>query len=68
MTFLKNRYYQIHSECIARGFRVNDFRPNNLPKDADIWKDYIPTEKAIQENRDRIRIRMPSNPRFISKK
>lgn len=64
MMFLKNRYEKIHNECLARGFRVKNIWPENLPENPEIWKDYIPTETALQENRDRIQIRMPKNPRF----
>lgn len=67
MTFLKRRYEEIHAECLVRGFRVTNIWPENLPENPEIWKDYIPTENALRENRERIRIRMPKNPRFTKK-
>lgn len=42
--------------------------PKDFVRDEFLWKDYVPTEEAIAENRERIRIRMPKNPRFTPPK
>lgn len=67
LMFLKRRYEALHRECLRRGFRVNNIWPQTLPDSPDLWKDYIPTNSALAENRERIRIRMPKVPRFTQK-
>lgn len=68
MFFLKKRYDEIHAECIARGFNVKYIFPDNADKNPDFYKDYIPTEAALLENRERIKIRMPEKARFTQHK
>lgn len=67
MQFLFERYNSLHEECLARGFNVKNIWPENLTKDEFFWKNYIPTESAILENQERIKIRMPENPRFTAR-
>lgn len=67
MQFLFERYNSLHEECLARGFNVKNIWPENLPKDEFFWKNYIPTESAILENQERIKIRMPEKLRFTAR-
>ena len=67
MQFLFERYNSLHEECLARGFNVKNIWPENLTKDEFFWKNYIPTESAILENQERIKIRMPEKPRFTER-
>ena len=67
MKFLFERYNSLHEECLARGFNVKNIWPENLTKDEFFWKNYIPTESAILENQERIKIRMPEKPRFTER-
>lgn len=64
LAFLKTRYDALHAECRARGFRVQYIWPDALPDDAALWRDYEPTETALQVNRERIALRMPAKARF----
>ena len=68
MQFLFERYNSLHEECLARGFNVKNIWPENLTKDEFFWKNYIPTESAILENQERIKIRMPEKPRLTARK
>ena len=68
MQFLFCRYEELHKECLARGFKVTNIWPKDFARDEFLWKDYTPTEEALAENRERIRIRMPKNPRFTTPK
>lgn len=67
MQFLFERYNSLHEECLARGFNVKNIWPENLTKDEFFWKNYIPTESAILENQERIKIRMSEKPRFTAR-
>ncbi len=64
LKFLQSRYQALHEECLARGFKVSNRWPENLPSEPHLWLDYQPTENAILLNRERIALRMPANPRF----
>lgn len=66
--FLHTRYQALHAECLARGFRVRNIWPDTLPDDPSLWRDYIPTETALQLNRARIAERMPARARFTPRK
>lgn len=66
LAFLQRRYQALHAECLARGFRVQDIWPRQLPDDPALWHDYTPTEAALQLNRARIAERMPARPRFTA--
>lgn len=64
LRFLHTRYQALHAECLARGFKVRNIWPDTLPDDPSLWRDYIPTEAALQLNRARITDRMPARARF----
>lgn len=42
-----DRYKEIYSECIARGFNVEDYSANWDLVDVEYFKDYIPEQKDI---------------------
>lgn len=52
--YLKQRYEEIHIECVCRGFNVQDYSGawNDVPK--EMMKDWIPTPEAAQLIRERI--------------
>lgn len=57
--FLLKRYYQIHTECLKRGFNVEDYSDNWLGledwmKERGCWYDYTPTETEKHLLRTRI--------------
>lgn len=63
--YIRNRYNEVFEECIRRRINAtNDFN--------DVWKDkgvlynrnYTPTEKAIQDIKDRIKERILEKPDF----
>lgn len=64
LDFLHKRYAALHAECLARGFKVQNFWPQDLPPQADLWQDYVPTDAALAASRARIRERMPAQARF----
>ena len=64
LRFLQQRYAGLHAECLARGFRVHNIWPADLPNDPELWLDYQPTTTALALNRKRIQERMPAKPRF----
>lgn len=68
MQFLKNRYEMLHDECLNRGFNVKNIWPESGLENPELWKDYEPTETAMLENRERIKIRMPEKARFTPHK
>lgn len=68
LQFLFERYEKLHEECLKRWFNVKNIWPQNLEKTEELWKNYEPTESAIAENLERIKIRMPQKPRFTIKK
>lgn len=68
MLFLKKRYDNLHAECLVRGFNVKYIFPDNADENPDLYKDYIPTELALAENRERIKNRMPEKARFTPHK
>lgn len=68
LKFLNNRYLELHSECLKRGFKVTNIWPNDLPDNKYLWRDYKPTQTALDINRERISIRMPAKPRFTAYK
>lgn len=68
MQFLKNRYEMLHDECLKRGFNVRNIWPESGLENPELWKDYEPTEAAMLENRERIKIRMPEKVRFTEYK
>jgi hypothetical protein len=54
LLYLKNRYEELHEECINRGFNVSDYRDawNNVPK--ELMNDYQPTQHDIEIITERI--------------
>lgn len=64
LLFLKKRYADLHEECLARGFRVQNRWAEDLPDTPALWLDYTPTEQALALNRARIAERMPQKARF----
>lgn len=64
LQFLYDRYHELHRECLARGFKVTNRWPDNLPADPDLWLDYQPSDTAFRINRARIAERMPAKARF----
>lgn len=68
LLFLKNLYHDLHQECLARGFQVQDRWPDGLPQDPSLWRDYQITEQALRVNRARIAERMPAKARFTQAK
>lgn len=64
LAFLQRRYAALHEECLARGFRVQNIWPQDLPDNPSLWRDYQPTEQALALNRERIAARMPARARF----
>lgn len=66
LLFLEKRYHALHSECLSRGFNVQNRWPDNLPQDNSLWQDYQPTAQALAANRTRIAERMPKTPRFTA--
>lgn len=68
LTFLKQRYKQLHEECLSRGFNVQWMFPadEELPAHSSFWEDYTPTEKALTLNRERITLRMPLNAKWTN--
>lgn len=45
LLYLKNRYEELHEECINRGFNVSDYRNawDDVPK--ELMNDYTPTQR-----------------------
>ena len=66
MAFLKRRYDELHTECKARGFKVQYIWPETLPSSPELWLDYQPTATALEINRQRIQERMPQKARFTA--
>lgn len=64
LAFLQRRYAALHEECLARGFRVQNIWPQDLPDTPSLWRDYQPTEQALALNWERITARMPAKARF----
>lgn len=64
LKFLHKRHQALHTECLARGFNVQNRWPAELPEDKALWQDYVPTAQALAINRARIAERMPQTPRF----
>lgn len=56
--FLKNRYAQIHAECLKRGFKVTDYSNafDGIP--AQLMNDYVPLARDIEIIRERIALRL----------
>lgn len=62
-----NRYCELHTECLKRGFNVTDYRSSWLHvevKDYLATGMYFPTEEDKQLVIERINERMEANPEF----
>lgn len=66
LLYLRNRYADLHLECVARGFAPTwnwDFPL--IPVDMTLWNDYKPTLEAVKINIDRVQARMDNfKPRW----
>lgn len=56
--FLKNRYAQIHEECLVRGFKVTDYSNAFEGIPAHLMNDYVPLARDIEIIRERISLRL----------
>lgn len=56
--YLKNRYEEIYSECLNRGYNVSYYGNawNNLPK--EMMGDYTPTQRDVEIITERINQRL----------
>ena len=56
--YLKNRYEELYSECVKRGFNVTYYGDawNDVPK--HLMYDYIPTDRDIKIIKERISERL----------
>ena len=59
--FLKNRYKEIYTECIIRGFKVTDYSNSFENISSVFMNDYIPTPHDIMIIRERIAMRLSNN-------
>lgn len=67
MGYLKERYQELHAECVARGFKVQNFEDSwrGVPK--ELMNHYTPTDRDVQIIRERIADRL-ANPIAKQKK
>ena len=67
--FIENRFEQIKLEMIKRGYQPNLSFRNSWAKcnRLDMYNDYQPTEDAIKQLKERIKIRTPKNARYYGK-
>lgn len=56
--WLQNRYQQLMTECVARGFNVKDIFPDVSHLSVHMLKDYRVTDEALKTNRQRIANRL----------
>lgn len=67
--YLNTRYMRLFNECISRGFDVK-YNWDSLAlkelwlRNRSLFQGYIPTEAALDLNRERIRLRMPAKTRY----
>ena len=63
--YLHKRHKEITSELLKRGYNLNVIDSGIFREVDEIWYgDYSPTEKAIEINRERIKQKMPRNPKW----
>ena len=62
--FLLKRYIDIMIELENRDMPQRSYWTNQVIPYPELWGDYEPTEEALRINRERIKERMPKNPRF----
>lgn len=64
LAWLFTRYYSLHEECLNRGFEVKLMYPPLTRIPDHLYNNYTPTEEDIALSRQRIKEKMPANPRF----
>lgn len=62
LKWLHSRYNAVHRECVLRGLKVSYKWPTDVP--ARLYGDWKPNEESIEENRMRIKERMPAKARW----
>jgi len=67
--FIENRFEQIKIEMAKRGYSTNlNFRNSWLKCNRlDLYNDYSPTEEAVNQLKERIKIRTPKNARYYGR-
>lgn len=65
--YLKKRYVDLYTECVARGFKVQNYEASWDGVPLELMNDYTPTEYDIQIIRERIADRL-ANPIAKQKK
>lgn len=62
LLFLKNRYFELHQECLRRGFNSTNFIGAWDGVPSELMNDYVPTERdrqlllqRIKERNDKIK-------------
>jgi hypothetical protein len=60
LDFITKRYYYLCNEAVSRGYKVNPIEKDSLIEGINSWwfGDYIPTQEAIEINRQRINERL----------
>lgn len=60
LKFITDRYYTLCSEAKQRGYKVNPIERQSLVSGIDAWwfGDYVPTQEALNINRERINERL----------
>lgn len=67
--YLHLRHIQITNELLRRGYTLSNTDSSIFQTiDSKRYNDYTPTYEALKLNRDRIRNRMPSNPKWVTSK
>lgn len=61
--WLRNRYKQLHQECLKRGYKVTYIFPDTSAF-PELENGYNVTPEALEINRERIQVRMPVNARW----
>lgn len=69
LCYIYMRCLLLIQECEKRGFNIAYVTPpKDLPTNAKLWNDYIPTEEAIALNKQRLQDRMKKfSPRWSNK-
>ena len=67
LQFILNRYKALTAEMIRRGFNANPISEQLLTDGIDsmFFRDYIPTDKAIELNQERIKLRWPKEKKNV---
>lgn len=63
LEFLKERYQEIHEECLRRGFNVQDYSESWKGIPSALMGKYIPTEKDRQIILQRIEEKLSKKPK-----